>query len=160
MQQYLYLMHLTYAYIHASMHPYILGGAMPGFHTERDVPSKSLEIIVLASPPWPSYTCCSNRAPSQTCQSPFYLSALSLTPWKGLLIEIVLSVWYCVQRTYRNEWDSHGPCFPEALRIVGKTNAKQGGHCVNFHLITVVNKSSKETCRGKWDLTIWKTLRS
>lgn len=42
-----------------------------------------------------------------------------------------------------NDRDSHGPCFPEALPLVRKTNAKQG-RLMNIHLITVVNKYSKE----------------
>lgn len=130
------------------MHPYTLGDTMPGFHTERDVPSKSLEIIVLASPPWPPYPHGSNRAPFRlvshhsTC-----LLFLWLLARKGPFNEIVLSIWSRVQRAYRNEQDSHRPCSPEALRMVGKTNAEQG-HCMNFHLITVVNKCSKETYRG------------
>lgn len=46
-----------------------------------------------------------------------------------------------------NDQDSHGPCFPEALPLIRKTNAKQG-RLMDIHLITVVNKYSKGIHRG------------
>lgn len=66
---------------------------------------------------------------------------------KGPFNEIVLSVWQCAHRSYNNEWDSHGPCFSEALGIVRARNAKQGLG-MNIYLLTPVNRCSKEIHRG------------
>ena len=115
----------VYTFLHVSVHTYIFESAVPTFYTERMCHQKVWRpLFWKVSPNPPLCTSNSNRALAKLVSHHF---ACLLSLWllrRDHLVKFYY-VWCNIHGTHNSEWDTYGPCFPEALAVVGMTNAKK-----------------------------------